>query len=52
MRMRKPNRVSRPIRVVQRGTKTTYPGRNFLKEKLMRNRWSEDAAKRDTLSVG
>lgn len=41
MRIRKPNRVSRPIRVTQKGTKTTYPGPNHKKMAKLRNRYAE-----------
>lgn len=38
--IRKPNRVSRPVRVTQKGTRTAYPGRNHKREKQLRNRWA------------
>ncbi len=40
MRIRKPNRVSRPVRVTQRGTNTRYPGVNYRKMALLRNRYA------------
>lgn len=39
MQIRKPNRVSRPVRVTQRGSSTSYPHANRRKMALLRNRY-------------
>lgn len=44
-RIRKPNRVSRPVRVTERATLTTYPWPNYAAMDRLRSRWSMDAAR-------
>jgi hypothetical protein len=39
-RIRKPNRVSRPVRATQRGTSTSYPHADYAKMARLRNRWA------------
>jgi ribosome-binding protein aMBF1 (putative translation factor) len=38
---RKPNRVSRPVRVTQRGSSTSYPQPNYKKMAMLRNRYAK-----------
>lgn len=37
---RKPNRVSRPVRVTQRGSSTSYPHPNYKRMAMLRNRYA------------
>jgi hypothetical protein len=40
VRLRRPNRVSGPVRVTQAGTSTTYPSANYAKAARQRSRWA------------
>lgn len=40
MQIRKPNRVSRPVRATQRGSSTSYPHANYRKMAKLRNRYA------------
>jgi ADP-ribose pyrophosphatase YjhB (NUDIX family) len=44
MGIRKPNRVSRPVRVTQSGTSTSYPHANYAKVARWRNRWAGETS--------
>jgi hypothetical protein len=46
MQIRKPNRVSRPVRVTQRGSSTSYPHANRRKMALLRNRYADVVVRR------
>jgi hypothetical protein len=41
MRLRKPNRVSRPVRATQTGSSTSYPHANYKKMEGQRNRYAK-----------
>jgi hypothetical protein len=38
--IRKPNRVSRPVRVTQRGSSMSYPHANYKRMAMLRNRYA------------